>query len=117
MSVTDDMIRKMEENYGRPRRASFVVDVSGEEFARIRRSQKNGRNHDVTLYIKKKDKLVVIAKPFYPPGLYRAPSGGLKPGEGVIEGLNREMLEEAGCEIRLDRFLLRTSVTFTHGDG
>src|SRR3989304_8828757 len=97
MYVTDDMIRKMEENYGRPRRASFVVDVSGEEFARIRRSQKNGRNHDVTLYIKKKDKLVVIAKPFYPPGLYRAPSGGLEPGGGGFVGVNSAGMGEAGA--------------------
>ena len=29
--------------------------------------------------------------------------------------INREIAEEVGCEIQLDRFILRTSVTFTHG--
>jgi 8-oxo-dGTP pyrophosphatase MutT (NUDIX family) len=115
MYVTDDMIAGMEVGYGNPSRVSFGFDVSEEEYSRIRGSQKHGRNHDLTLYIRKVDKLAVIAKPFYPPGLYRAPSGGLKPGESFIDGINREMAEEVGCEIQLDRFILRTSVTFTHG--
>jgi len=115
MYVTDDMISRMEAAYGIPSRASFAFDVSEEEYNRIRGSQKHGRNHDATFYIRKGDKLAVIAKPFYPPGLYRAPSGGLKPGESFIDGINREIAEEVGCEIRLDRFILRTAVTFASG--
>lgn len=112
MYVSDDMIRRMEDEYGVPGQASFAFDLSADEHTRISSSQKNGRNHDVTLYIRKGDKLVVIAKPFYPPGMYRAPSGGLMPGESFIDGINREIAEETGCEIRLDRFILRTSVSF-----
>ncbi|HUV31711.1 MAG TPA: NUDIX hydrolase [Acidobacteriota bacterium] len=106
----------MERLYGVPGRASFAFEVSRREFDRIRFSQRNGRNHDVTLYIRKGDRLAVNAKPFYPPGLYRAPSGGLEPGEDFHDGIRREVTEEVGCEIRLDRFVLRTAATFTHGD-
>ena len=116
MYVTDDMIAQMEVGYGISSRVSFGFDVSEEEYSLIRGSQKHGRNHDVTLYIRKGEMLAVIAKPFYPPGLYRAPSGGLKPGESFIDGINREIAEEVGCEIQLDRFILRTSVTFTQGN-
>ena len=114
MYVTHEMIGQMEDVYGRPAKAAFSMPVSADEYSRIRSSQKDGRNHDVTVYIRKGEKIVVIAKPFYPPEMYRAPSGGLKPDESFIDGINREMAEEVGCEIRLNRFLLQTSVKFTH---
>jgi len=112
--VTDDMIARMADRYGRPHGREFHFDVTRREFDRIRASQKNGRNHDVTLYIRKGDQLVVIAKHFYPPGLYRAPSGGLHPGEDFETGIAREVSEETGCRITLDNFLLQTGVTFCH---
>jgi 8-oxo-dGTP pyrophosphatase MutT (NUDIX family) len=52
----------------------------------------------------------------YPPGLFRAPSGGLHPGETFMEGIHREMQEEIGCEIMVDRFFLQTAVDFVHGN-
>ena len=116
MYVTDEMIARMAALYGKPRRVGFVFDVTERELQRIRRSQKKGRNHDVTVYIRKDERLIVIAKHSYPPGLYRVPSGGLRPRESFVEGIKREMTEEAGCEIGLDRFLLRTAVTFTCGN-
>ena len=112
MYVSDDMIARMADQYGRPHRRDFRFDVPLREVERIRSSQKNGRNHDVTLYIRKGNQFVVIAKHFYPPGLYRAPSGGLHPGEDFEIGIAREVREETGCSIKLDKFLLRTAVTF-----
>lgn len=108
------MIARMAERYGSPKNREFRFDVPVREVERIRSSQKNGRNHDVTLYIRKGDQLVVIAKHFYPPGLYRAPSGGLHPGEDFESGIAREVSEETGCSIKLDKFLLRTAVTFSN---
>jgi 8-oxo-dGTP pyrophosphatase MutT (NUDIX family) len=98
--------------YGTPATAQYTVDVTTREFDRIHASQKDDRNHDVTLYINKDDRVVVIAKPFYPPGLYRAPSGGLKPGENFLDGIAREVSEEAGISIDLRQFVLKTSVSF-----
>ncbi|RKX24723.1 MAG: hypothetical protein DRP45_07590 [Candidatus Zixiibacteriota bacterium] len=116
MYVTDDMIAEMAVRYGTPALKKYSFDVDEKEVNRIGSSQKHGRNHDATLYVQKDDKIVVIAKHFYPPTLYRAPSGGLDPGESFHDGINREMREEIGCEIELDRFLLQTAVTFSYGD-
>jgi len=106
------MIARMVAQYGRPHMREFRFEVPQREVERIRSSQKNGRNHDVTLYIRKDNQVIVIAKHFYPPGMYRAPSGGLHPGEDFDSGIAREVGEEAGCRISLDRFLLQTAVTF-----
>ena len=114
MFVTDDMIADMVGRFGSPHEREFRFDVTRAELQRIRSSQKHGRDHDVTRYVQKDDRLVVIAKPFYPQGIYRAPSGGLNPGESFDDGINREVAEEIGCEIELERFLLRTSVDFVH---
>ena len=112
MFITEEMITKLKENFGQPKEVRFRFPVEQKEFDRIKSSQKNGRQHDVTLYIQKDDSFVVIAKHFYPKGMFRAPSGGINPGEDFIEGAKREALEETGCEIEINRFLLLTDVTF-----
>ncbi len=114
MYVTNDMIDEIVSKYGKPNEATFRYDVSEKEHDLIKSSQKHGRNHDVTLYIRKDDKIAVIAKPFYPNGLYRAPSGGIHPGETFMDGLNREVGEEVGIKIAVDKFILRIAVTFVH---
>lgn len=115
MYVTDEMVQGMADIYGVPATAEYQVDVTPREYDRIHASMTDGRNHDVTLYINKGDRVVVIAKPFYPPGLFRAPSGGLKPGEPFLDGIDREVKEEAGIRITLGRFLLKTAVRFSCG--
>ena len=115
MFVTDKMIEDMAARYGHPHLRKFHFDVTATELARIRSSQKEGRNHDVTLYIRKGEQLIVIAKHMYPPDLYRAPSGGLKPGEPFETGIAREIAEETGCEIELGQFFLQTAVDFCYG--
>jgi len=120
MYVTADMIRQMEQAYGVPAFHQFVIPCSREDVEFIASTQRDGRNHDVTMYIQKEGKLVVIAKHFYPPGLYRAPSGGIHMGEEFEAGAKREIAEECGCDIAFRRFLLQTSVRFTareHGAG
>ena len=116
MFVTEKMIGEMATHYGSPSTPTFDIPTPPDEIAFIRSTQKAGRNHDVTIYAIKDEKVVVISKHFYPPDLYRAPSGGLDPGESFEDGIAREMSEEIGCVIELDRFLLRTSVNFVDPD-
>ena len=112
MYISREIIGQLIEQYGQPQRAEFRIPVGMKEFDRIKASQKNDRAHDVTLYIIKDNKIVVIAKHFYPPGMYRAPSGGIASGESFIDGAKREAREETGCEIELDKFLLISKVAF-----
>ena len=113
MYITDEIIRQVEEKYGVAEEVSFTYEMTDNEFDMVRRSQKNRRAHDVTLFIIRGDYVVVIKKPMYPPGAYRAPSGGINPGEPFEEGALREAYEETGLTVALEKYLLRARVDFT----
>lgn len=75
------------------------------------------RLHDVTLFIlNPAGQLALIRKHGYPQGAWRAPGGGVHPGEPFAAGAAREALEETGLTVRLTRYLARIHVTFTCGD-
>jgi ADP-ribose pyrophosphatase YjhB (NUDIX family) len=109
-------IAEIEEVFGIPRELYTDIKMTPRELLRLRQSQVSGRAHDVTLFIFKDDKMLFTAKHFYPPGLYRAPSGAVRPGESIIEGAKREALEETGAKIELEKYLLRIRVKFFCGD-
>ena len=79
-------------------------------------SQKNQRAHDITFFIVDGEEIVAIAKHNYPPGIYRAPGGGLEPGESLEDGAGREAMEETGLDIALERYLVRAEVQFFAGE-
>jgi 8-oxo-dGTP diphosphatase len=116
--VGPEVIAGAEQRFGEPAKRSFRVDTAPAEIAFIRRTQKHGRAHDVTLVIADGDRFAVIAKHSYPSGLFRFPSGGLSPGETLEEGALREGREETGLDLELTRYLLRAQVRFrsTAGD-
>jgi len=103
----------IEQRYGIPRELSMSFPMSPSEFQYLKDSMRDGRNSDVTLFIFKDNKIVVIAKPWYPKGLYRAPSGGVKPDEDLELCALREAYEETGAKIKLKKYVLRIYVTFT----
>jgi ADP-ribose pyrophosphatase YjhB (NUDIX family) len=112
LSFISPQIPAMEKLYGRPEETAYIQPVTPEEYERIARSMKHDRSHDITLYIRKDQGYIFIAKPFYPPGLFRAPSGGVRPDESFEDGAKREALEETGTEIDLVKYLLRINVRF-----
>jgi len=114
--LTDEVVAAVEERYGRPRVERWEVPVTAEELAMVRASMKRDRAHDVTLFIFGPDsRLAVIRKPSFPEGAYRAPSGGLRPGEDFTEGALREAREETGLRVTLERYLLRVHARFIAG--
>jgi 8-oxo-dGTP pyrophosphatase MutT (NUDIX family) len=117
MYVTYRHIQEAADKYGYPPVIQMVAPVDREEFEFIRSTQHYGRCHDVTMFIFKGQELLVIAKHNYPKGLYRPPSGAIKPGETLAEGALREAYEETGCEIELNRYILQVNVNFTEGRG
>jgi len=116
MYFNSSMIKEVEAKYGFPEELAMQLKTSLEEFRSIRESQKDGRSHDLTFFIFKGEELIFIAKHWYPPGMYRAPSGGLHRGESFEEGAKREIYEETGVEVEIEKYLLRIDVTFTCGD-
>jgi 8-oxo-dGTP pyrophosphatase MutT (NUDIX family) len=95
-------MEEIERLYGKPDCLDKTQEMTVDELAVVRASMKEGRAHDITLYIKKGSGYIFIAKPFYPPGLYRAPSGGVRRGEDFEAGARREALEETGVDIELE---------------
>jgi len=109
------MFEAIEKKYGVPRKLAMSFLMNPAEFDMLKRSMEDGRDSDVTLFIFKDDKVIVIAKPWYPEGLFRAPSGGIKPGEDLELSAKREAFEETGAEIELGRYILRIRATFSCG--
>ena len=113
MYISAETISEMERKYGAPAEIWLAYEMKPVEFDMVLRSQKHGRAHDVTLFIIHEGQVVVTKKPMYPPGAYRAPSGGVAPGERFEDGALREGYEETGLRIKLERYLLRARVRFT----
>ncbi len=115
MYVTHHLIQEAADKYGYPPVIQMIAPVPRHEFDFIKSTQHYGRAHDITMFIFKGSDLIVIAKHHYPPGLFRPPSGAIKPGETIEEGALREAHEETGCVIKLERYILQVNVTFTDG--
>jgi ADP-ribose pyrophosphatase YjhB (NUDIX family) len=107
-------IALMEQEYGKPVELETEIEMTSVEMERVRRSQYNGRAHDITMFIFNRDKLLFNAKHFYPKGLFRAPSGAAKPGESMKDGAKREAYEETGIKIELEKYIARISVRFVN---
>ncbi|HSB10009.1 MAG TPA: NUDIX hydrolase [Blastocatellia bacterium] len=114
MYISAKVILELERKYGSPEELSLAYEMTEREFEMVYASQKHGRAHDVTLFIVIGGRVVVIKKPMYPPGAYRAPSGGIAPGEPFEDGARREALEETGLSISLEKYLLRARVKFSN---
>lgn len=113
MYVTNEMIDDIEARFGVPEEVAWEFEMLPREWDMVRSSQKHGRAHDVTLFIIEGQQVVVIKKPMYPAGAYRAPSGGIDPGEPFDSGAAREAHEETGLIIALERYIFRAKVDFT----
>ncbi|MDH4223257.1 MAG: NUDIX hydrolase [candidate division Zixibacteria bacterium] len=109
-------LTEIEKKYGNPTSLKMFFPLDSKEFKNLTESMRDGRNSDITLFIFKEGKIIVIAKPWYREGLYRAPSGGWKPNESLEETALREAYEETGTIIKLKRYILRIEVTFSGVD-
>jgi ADP-ribose pyrophosphatase YjhB (NUDIX family) len=111
--VTDELLAPLRARYGDPIELEWVGEISEREHAIA--TYNPNRLHDVTLFIlDPSDRLALIRKPPFAPGIWRPPGGGIKPGEDFALGAEREALEETGLTVRLERYLVATSATFRH---
>ena len=82
-----------------------LVDLEGDgDFNPLRKS--DGRYGEVCMVVRRPNRcLLTMIKASYPRGAYRLPTGGVNPGEGVLNALLRETLEETGLQVIVSRFL------------
>ena len=116
--VTPAVWAEAEAQLGRPAERVWTYPILPAEMAMVVSSTRGQtRLHDVTVFIKNPaGQYALIRKHNYPQGAWRAPGGGVHPGERFVDGAAREALEETGLHVRLTRYLLRVHVTFTCGD-
>jgi ADP-ribose pyrophosphatase YjhB (NUDIX family) len=112
--VTEAVLAPIRELYGTPTLLRWEGEVSEPELALA--TYDAARRHDVTLFIYNGERLALIRKPQFPPGIWRTPGGGVKPSEDFVAAVLREGLEETGAKIELDRYLVRTEAVFRLGE-
>jgi 8-oxo-dGTP pyrophosphatase MutT (NUDIX family) len=113
MHVDDRVLAPLRARFGDPAVLAWDGDVSEQEFRLA--SSNPARRHDVTVFVFNGERLALIRKPQYAPELWRPPGGGINPGEDFVAGTRREMVEELGIPVELDRYLVRTDARFRFG--
>ena len=114
MHITAAELAPLRARFGDPRILEWDGEVSDPELALI--TYNPARRHDVTLFIFNGERLALVRKPHFDPGIWRTPGGGIAPGEDFVAGAVREGLEETGAEIELERFLVASEATFRFRD-
>jgi len=111
--VTAELVAPIVRRFGEPVVWDGSRELTERDAATILRSTAKDRLHDVTFVILDGDELVVIRKPSFPEGAWRAPSGGITLGESFTAGTLREAHEETGLDIELTGYPLVARSTFT----
>lgn len=92
--------------YGTPVRQRCVLDISDTTAHWWTSEKRRQHTGEVVLFIRlNTGDLLLHSKDFYPAGVFRVPSGGIKAGEGLCDAVRREALEETGLEVAIERFL------------
>jgi 8-oxo-dGTP pyrophosphatase MutT (NUDIX family) len=116
MHVDESVLSPLRQRFGGPQPLVLGLEISAAERDLVLRSTRKGRFHDVTFFVFCGERLALIRKPHYPPGLWRPPGGGLKPAEAFEMGVRREAFEELGVDIELTRYLVHARAVFHSGE-
>ncbi len=103
---TASELQALEETFGPLRREAVDLTVGPDSDAFWHPMQVKNRRGEVVLVLQPAPGQVLVhTKTFYPPGVYRLPTGGILPGEAVLDALRREAAEEIGLSVEPERFL------------
>jgi ADP-ribose pyrophosphatase YjhB (NUDIX family) len=110
--VDEAVLAPLRERFGEPATLEWEGEISEREHALATYNPR--RMHDVTLFIFDGDRLALIRKHAFEPGIWRPPGGGVKQGEDFVTGVQREALEETGLRVELQRYLVATTARFLY---
>jgi 8-oxo-dGTP pyrophosphatase MutT (NUDIX family) len=110
--VDEAVLAPLRARYGEPVTLEWEGEISQREHSLA--TYNPDRAHDVTLFIFNRERLVLIRKHGFEPGIWRPPGGGIKPGEDFVAGVQREALEETGLRVELQRYLVDATAHFVY---
>jgi len=110
--VPASRIQEAEDRYGQPLEAAVRQPLLAWELDLIERVCGDVRFHDLTAFVLRDDRLALVHKPSDRPGVYWAPAGGLAGDEELAAGVRREVWEETGLEVEVERYVLRLRASF-----
>ncbi|MBM4428997.1 MAG: NUDIX hydrolase [Chloroflexi bacterium] len=98
-------IAQLGQVYGLPARRRCVLHINQANYAWWNKTKRK-RDGEVVLFVRRKDgSFLLHTKDYYPQQALRVPSGGIKPGEALIDAVRRESFEETGLQVAVERFL------------
>lgn len=113
--VIDEELRQLTEQFGTPLHRTVSVQADATALA-YRFGDQGDRRAEVVFAIQDPNGAVwVHAKTNYPRHIYRLPSGGVHWDEAVHAALLREISEETGLDVTVERFLGLLEYRFHHG--
>lgn len=114
--VHAEEVEELAVRYGAPGRHSFRVEAD-EYIYSYRWRKDSDRRAEVVFAIEDPDQGIwVHAKPHYPVHIFRLPSGGVHLDEAVEDALLREVEEETGLNVTVERFLALVEYQFYRDD-
>lgn len=115
-SYNEQLLQELEERFGAFHRHHADLPVSTEVMLNLMRkmTDKKPRRGEVVMVIPNEvGHIWLHTKAFYPAGVYRLMTGGLDPGETPHQALRREVLEETGFSVEINRCLAVITYTFS----
>jgi ADP-ribose pyrophosphatase YjhB (NUDIX family) len=114
--IQAEEVESLAAQYGRPSRQSFRIQAD-EYIYSYRWRKDSDRRAEVVFAIEDGGQGIwVHTKPHYPINIFRLPSGGVHWDEAVEDALLREVEEETGLSVSIERFLALVEYHFYRGD-
>lgn len=110
-------IEGLAQRYGEPVYRTYCVQADDYIYSyRFRKDM--DRRAEVVFAIQDQNsgRIWVHAKPHYPAHIFRLPSGGVHPAEAIEQALLREVNEETGLAVKVERFVGLVEYQFQRGD-
>jgi len=104
------------QNSDLPMRWTRELAVNEKSFAWWREIAQDRPGEIVLVVARPNGRVLVHTKSFYPPGIYRLMTGGIKFGEPIVDAARRELYEETGLVAPLARCLGIVEYAITHAD-
>jgi 8-oxo-dGTP pyrophosphatase MutT (NUDIX family) len=111
--TVQDEILQLSQRYGQPI-AQLVTLQTKKTFDPLNKKDRYG---EVCMVLRRKNgNLLTMKKTHYPREAYRLLTGGINLGEPIFDALLREIAEETGLEVHVNRFLVAAAYRLTENE-